>query len=56
MADKERRYARRSKMSAIDIARFRAAGQTVVTDKYGFLMSPEDFSRNPAKAPKRKIK
>lgn len=43
-------------MSAIDIARIMAAGQKVVTDKYGFLMSPEDFSRNPAKAPKRKIK
>lgn len=43
-------------MSAIDIARIKAAGQTVVTDPYGFLMSPEDFSRNPAKAPKRKVK
>lgn len=43
-------------MSAIDIARFKAAGQKVVTDKYGFLMSQEDFSRNPAKSPKRKIK
>ena len=43
-------------MSAIDIARIKAAGQKVVTDRYGFLMSPEDFSRNPAKAPKRKIR
>ena len=43
-------------MSAIEIARIRAAGQKVVTDQYGFLMSIEDFSRNPAKAPKRKIK
>lgn len=43
-------------MSAIEIARIRAAGQKVVTDKYGFLMSMEDFSRNPAKAPKRKMK
>jgi hypothetical protein len=43
-------------MSAIEIARIRAAGQKVVTDKYGFLMCMEDFSRNPAKAPKRKIK
>ena len=43
-------------MSAIDIARIKAAGQKVVTDPYGFLMHPEDFSRNPAKAPRQRGK
>jgi hypothetical protein len=43
-------------MSVIDIARISAAGQKVVTDKYGFLMSPEDFSRNPEKATRKRGK